>query len=177
MKQKTPKWHVLIFSLIMSFGVIVFCFVFSELALRLFAPQNTEPNPRGLYANDPELDFVLTPQQSGISRSPEWNVKVETNSLGIRERELTNKAIGERRILILGDSFTFGAGVETDEAYPRRVEEFLRAEGCPEAMVINAGIPAYSTLQEAIWFKRIVDLIQPDAVILGFFSETIFTIT
>lgn len=169
MKQKTPKWRVLIFSLIMSFGVVVFCFVIAEITLRLFAPQNTEPNPRGLYAKDPELDFVLAPKISGVSKSPEWNVKVETNSIGIRERELTKKAIGERRILILGDSFTFGSGVEVEEVYPRQVEGFLQSGGLPNFTVINAGVPAYSTFQEVIWFERIVDLIQPDAVILGFF--------
>jgi lysophospholipase L1-like esterase len=89
--------------------------------------------------------------------------------MGLRERELPPKVPSERRLLILGDSFTFGHGVEGLEAYPQRIEEVLRAEGQPELTVVNAGVPGYGTRQETLWFERILNQVLPDAVLLGFF--------
>ena len=141
----------------------------AELTLRIFAPQITIPHPRGHYALDPELDFILTPNRSSLIANPEWKMQVVTNTLGLREREFDIKGPEERRLLILGDSFTFGMGVAAEEAYPRVMEQQLRAAGFPNVMVINGGMPGYGTRQSEILFERIVERALPDAVLLGFF--------
>jgi lysophospholipase L1-like esterase len=49
-------------------------------------------------------------------------------------------APGERRILCVGDSHTYGVGVEPAEAYPAQLQDVLRARGV-RVHVVNAGAP------------------------------------
>lgn len=53
---------------------------------------------------------------------------------------------GELLVLAVGDSHTFGVGVEPDEAYPAQLEAILRRRGV-RARVINAGAPGRNSRQ------------------------------
>jgi hypothetical protein len=75
--------------------------------------------------------------------------------------------VGVPRVLVLGDSFTFGWGVLDDEPYPQRTEQLLRARGL-DVEVINAGIPGYNTEQEAALLDELMPRFQPDQVVLGY---------
>jgi hypothetical protein len=158
---------------LLSFGVfgvsILLSLGLSEVILRGFFPQNTEPHPPGLYQLDSELGFVLTPGASGTLHDLEWVIDVHVNSMGLRERELGKKQRGETRLLVLGDSFTYGVGVNAKDAWPKQVEKRMKKDGRHWLTVINAGVPQYGTHQEAVWFERIANLVQPDAVLLGVF--------
>jgi lysophospholipase L1-like esterase len=105
----------------------------------------------------------------GSSRGPEFELSIRINSLGMREREIGPRRAGERRLLVLGDSFTFGAGVEAEQAFPRRLEAELRAAGRENVLVLNGGVPAYGTTQQSAWLERLASRIEPDAVLLAFF--------
>jgi hypothetical protein len=119
--------------------------------------------PRGLFVEDAALEYALRPGFSGISRSPEWEVPVAINALGLRERELPVEGPGERRVLVLGDSFTFGDGVKAEEAYPRRIEAELEAAGSG-LRVVNAGVPGYGMRKEALFFQRIGEVVAAGVV-------------
>ena len=54
---------------------------------------------------------------------------------------------------MLGDSFTFGTGVEEDEAFPARIGRRATPGGTP-AEGINAGIGGYGVPDEVAWFAR-----------------------
>ena len=75
------------------------------------------------------------------------------------------KAPGEFRILLLGDSFTLGWGLDPDETFASKLEEKLASAGTP-ATVIPAGIEAYSTDQECLWLEEHGARYQPDVVIV-----------
>ncbi len=68
----------------------------------------------------------------------EFRTLVTTNSLNMRDAEIVSKQPGEYRILCLGDSFTFGLGVNVPEAYPKVLERLLR-EKKSNISVINGG--------------------------------------
>src|SRR5204863_5478399 len=53
---------------------------------------------------------------------------------------------GEVRILCVGDSHTYGVGVEPDESYPAQLEQVLQARGVP-ARVVNGGAPGQNSGQ------------------------------
>lgn len=53
---------------------------------------------------------------------------------------------GEIRILCVGDSHTYGVGVEPQDSYPAQLEAVLRARGIP-ARVVNAGVPGMNSAQ------------------------------
>ena len=61
-------------------------------------------------------------------QTSEFKHDVVLNSLDLREAESGPKTNGEYRILVLGDSFTYGLGVEEDETYVRLTESLLTAQ-------------------------------------------------
>lgn len=98
---------------------------------------------------DPWLGWTNRPGAEGI------------NSRGLRDREHGVKH--GRRILCLGDSFTWGAGVRSDETYARILEGETGLE------TINAGVCGWGTAQELLWLQREGFGYAPDVVVLGFF--------
>lgn len=87
------------------------------------------------------------------------------NSLGLRDIEFpSEKPAGENRILILGNSTTFGSGVAMEDTYPKQLEKILG----PPYRVINAGGQG-SSLPESIAFLKETGFdFKPDLIVLGF---------
>ena len=76
---------------------------------------------------------------------------------------------GTLRIACLGDSFTFGTGVGDEETYAAYLAGFL-AERYPSSgpiEVINAGIEATGTGEQALWYETWVRRFRPHLVILA----------
>ena len=95
-----------------------------------------------------------------------FNQKIlNTNSKGLRGKKdfpyTKNKE--KLRILILGDSFTFGDEVSDDETYSHYLQEML-----PHTEVINMGVHGYGHDQMLILLKEEGIKYHPDIVILGF---------
>jgi hypothetical protein len=89
---------------------------------------------------------------------------LNTNSKGIRgTNEYEYGKAEKKRILILGDSFTFGEEVNDNESYSSYLQEML-----PLAEVINFGVHGYGHDQMLIYLKEEGIKYKPDIVILGF---------
>jgi lysophospholipase L1-like esterase len=117
------------------------------------------------YRADPVLSHTLRPSWSGIHQKLEFKVSVRTNALGFRGREIPAQPDpGTFRILTLGDSFTFGWGVEEEETFIRVLERRLSAVGRVE--VINAGVPGYSADQYLLFLRTRGFALRPDAILL-----------
>jgi hypothetical protein len=99
-------------------------------------------------------------------------VPVHINSLELRDaREYAlAKKPNTFRILVLGDSVTFGHG--SVHTYPELLEARLRAWR-PEVdwQVWNAAVPGYNTSQELAHLLEVGGTFQPDLVIVGFFEN------
>jgi hypothetical protein len=96
---------------------------------RLILPAYLPPHPRGLYLSDPDLGYRYAPNFKG--RINWWRrhpIRVRTNSLGLRDRDYGTKAPNVTRVLMLGDSQTFGM-VEEDASLPRLLEKELNEAG------------------------------------------------
>jgi len=90
---------------------------------------------------------------------------VNTNSKGLRgntEYEYA-RTPGKQRILVLGDSFTFGTDVSDDETYSHDLESAL-----PNTEVLNLGVQGYGQDQMLLYLKEEGVKYHPDIVILGF---------
>lgn len=124
----------------------------------------------GFYLSDPELGQRLSPGYDG------WfaGVPVRINSLGFRDQrdyEL-QKPPGAFRILVLGDSVTFGHGTRSDTTYPFLLEQRLRAwKPDVEWQVWNLGVPGYATSQELAYLERVAARYQPDLAVVGFYQN------
>ncbi len=95
------------------------------------------------------------------------NHPVLPNAYGLREREIGPKEPGVFRILVLGDSVTFGHGQPVEVTFARQLEQIL-ADKEPRIEVLNAGIPGWSTYQERLFYEQYGESLAPDLVLVAF---------
>ncbi len=95
---------------------------------------------------------------------PEAVTKIHTNSLGLRapERPLA-KPPGVRRVVLMGDSITFGAGVDDADALGVQLQTAVTATAVE---VWNAGVPGYAMADFAGQLPSQVLPLQPDLLVL-----------
>jgi len=92
-----------------------------------------------------------------------------TNSLGYRDVEHEReKSPGTRRLVALGDSFAWGAGIEFDDAWPRRLQRGLTAHRREEWETISLALPGMNTVEQAELLRTDALAWDPDVVVLGF---------
>lgn len=92
-----------------------------------------------------------------------------TNSLGYRDNEHPLvKPPGLRRALVLGDSFTWGARIEFDDAYPRRLERGLARHRGESWEVISLARSGMNTVEEGEQLASEGLAYDPDVVVLGY---------
>src|SRR3954447_14578051 len=126
----------------------------AEVAVRIFWPQPAFYASPGLFVDDPKVGHRMRPGLRGeVGNWAEFTTQVRINRLGIRGPEIGPRRPGVRRVLVLGDSFTFGTGVEEEEAFPARLAAELTRAGIP-AEGINAGMGAYGVPDEVAWFEN-----------------------
>ncbi len=116
------------------------------------------------YQKDDVLWWVPRNNIHGVhNKHGSFETTFNTNSSGIRDKEYSlNKPKGIQRIVVIGDSYTWGFGVNDSEIYTERLEAIL-----PNTEVINLGVTAYSLWQEILYLKREGLKYDPDIVILG----------
>jgi hypothetical protein len=103
----------------------------------------------------------------GYWSTPEFRIKIKHNSLGFRDNEYSpSKTSGKKRIIFLGDSFTWGWGIKKDEIYTERLENIL-----DNSEVINMGIPGYGVEQEFNVLNQYALRFAPDIIVVGFFLD------
>jgi hypothetical protein len=124
----------------------------------------------GFYVSDAVLGQRLAPNYDGwFAGQP-----VRINALGFRDDRdyAIEKPAGTFRILVLGDSVTFGHGTRSDTTYPYLLEQRLR-EWKPDTewQVWNLGVPGYATSQELAYLERVGARYEPDLVIVGFYQN------
>ncbi|MFC1810885.1 hypothetical protein ACFLZH_05275 [Patescibacteria group bacterium] len=97
--------------------------------------------------------------------------EIRINKLGLRDDELLkSKPDNTKRILVLGDSFTFGMGVSHKNIYTEILERILNEkEDGLRYEVVNTGSIGYTTDNEFMLLKDKGLQLDPDMVIVGFF--------
>jgi len=95
---------------------------------------------------------------------------IKINSDGLRDYEYDiNKSNNTFRIIVLGDSFSFGWGVELDDVYMKVLERKLNNLSKEiKYEVINLGVAGYNSKQEVELFKLKGIKYKPDLIIIGF---------
>lgn len=146
----------------------------AEIAVRVFDPLGVsyfEESSR--YHFDKIADTVLVYKHAPGLRRVYQGVEVSTNELGLRDRVIAAKSAGEVRILLLGDSVTFGWGVRAEATFARKLESLLSAELGRPVRTVNAGVGSYNTAQEHAFLTRYADVIEPDLVVLVYVSNDV----
>ena len=110
-------------------------------------------NPRGYFDDD-------------------GGVIMTVDALGMRSRATPTppeKPAGTYRVLVLGDSFTFGVGVRDADTFCRRLETKLTARHERPVDVLNAGVQGYNTRDEVLYLEKQWLGLDPDLVLIVFY--------
>jgi lysophospholipase L1-like esterase len=114
------------------------------------------------------LNKFLPSIPAALGGNPVWEISL--NSEGFRNGEFPKeKPPSAFRIICLGDSWTFGANVGQEEAYPQRLGALLRQE-FPAAHfeVFNLGVLGYSSYQGLELLRRKAIEMAPDLLVIAF---------
>jgi hypothetical protein len=143
----------------MGLGLALFL-ILAEFGLRLAGFQAF----RGVTytIEDSELSWINKTSTEVDVRGPDFRFEVRTNSLGLRGPELKPDT---QRILLLGDSYTFGSGVDDDETFAAQLQHILTEEGADGWEVVNGGVSGFGVMQSRIFAQRIWDDVDPRIVI------------
>ena len=161
-------------NLLLLVGALVLCAVGGEIVTRLLdrdiAPEaivNAQMRP----VIDPDKPiYYLRPGAVINSDGGNPNATAHINSIGYRGDEFVKeKSEGTFRVVCLGDSFTYGHGVNQDEMYPAQLEALLNGSGDPRRFqVYNFGVGGYNTEQEWITLRDRAGDYDPDMVTLQY---------
>lgn len=131
----------------------------ARLLLPVRTPEPVVPLSVGRF--DPTLGWSLEPLSHGVSHRTGQPVEYRINSKGLRDDETSyEKPPGTFRIVLLGDSRTFGFGVPIEEHFSTLLEGYFR-----NVEVINLGIGGYGIDQELLFLRSEGFRYEPDLVL------------
>lgn len=180
--QRPPETHmtgrpsVLLNIVLLAFALLLSC-IAMEVALRvIFAHSLDFSMEMWKYAvklkrpvANPDLSFAHVPNRSAFL----MGVPVSISSEGLRDREFSlEKPPGVYRVMMLGDSTTFGWGVRQEDTAAKFLERKLNGalpSGFDHVEVMNTGVGNYDTVQEVTYYETIGWKYHPDLVVLVFF--------
>ena len=104
-----------------------------------------------------------------------WNImpsmpyRVVTNREGFRNKDDVEFPKTRQRVLLLGDSFTFGPYLPNHHTYPSLLQNLK-----PELEVLNAGIAGHTITDEASLFIDKAQFVAPDITVLQVLDNDLY---
>ncbi len=90
--------------------------------------------------------------------------EVSTSAQRLRNRRVKKKRADATRVLVIGDSVSFGWGVEDHETWPLQLEQQLRDKG-REVEIINASMPGVFSATMLLYCQNVAPDFEPDLVL------------
>jgi len=181
-RRVRARWPLFVLALFVGFFLAEVGVRLLNLGPPVYAAHHFEPRagipftqlPDGPISYQPNVTFASVYDLAGDARGyfgRDGRITYEINQYGMRGPAVPiAKAKGVFRIVCLGDSITFGEGVRYPDTYPAQLQKLL-AQSMPDRRVevLNAGVQAYGTKEEAAFYLVQCSPFTPDVVILGFF--------
>lgn len=162
---------------------LILAILIAEWVIRFAQPQLTYSQAKSVSLKvTSKSDLIpsdLKPNHETIhiGNTHEFSYPIKINSLGYRMKEFTiKKPPDEYRILMLGDSMTFGYGVEQEYNIPSKLEEKLNRALLENSLngkkvqIINAGFTGGKAPDTYYLYLAKIGLeLEPDLVIVNYF--------
>ena len=140
----------------------------TEVTLRVTdAVPEVESPLSGSHQSDAYLGWSGKPNLRLRFRRPEFDALVEHDAEGWRQPKPPRPAVPTSRILVLGDSFTWGWGVSQGQVFTDLLQAALPAT----VAVYNRSVPGFGTAQEYLLLERELAARVYDAVVLMFYMN------
>jgi len=166
-----------LFNLLLIFAGTFFSLIIVEGIFYFFYPISYRMPPKQLPDNVwhellhrpsaiPGIAYELVPNREKYAQG----ALVDINSFGMRDDEPHPKEDHSlHRIAALGDSFTFGFGVNGEHTYSNVLEQLLNEKEADQYEVLNFGVGGYSTYDEALVLQYKAMAWDLDYVVIGYF--------
>ena len=173
-----PRISKLAGNLLLAAASTLLALAGGEAALRIFRPVQylKPPEPEKYRSREeslyrpsqvPGLTYEMRPGRDGVFEG----MRVRTNLLGMRGAEPESDPSAVYRIVVLGDSFTFGFLVEERDTFVSLLQDRLGAGPAPggkKVEVLNLGVVGYTSRDEAVVMKTKALPLRPRGVIIAY---------
>ena len=140
-------------------GAAVAALLIAELGLRLAG------------RSAPSSYLLLPPHARVRDVQTDWDVTYVTNAMGLRDDEVCRaRPKGARRIVTVGDSYTFGQGCERGAIFPDRLEAILSALGTP-VEVVNVSRHGLGPADYEQLVRDVALPLSPDLIVVTVFGN------
>lgn len=143
-----------------GFGLAI-CEFFLDYRMKKVRKHSMDP---GLMQHDRILGWKLSSGWDGKHRHHDFNVRYKINSMGFRQSSAYD-AKGKRKVAMVGDSFTFGQGVNDQETFIERIN----MDSELDYTCFNFAIPGYSTDQELLLIQKNILRFSPEFILVVVF--------
>lgn len=159
----------------LSRGLLVVCIIgavvlLPELFLRFWLSSheiNGNYWARGAFSAHETAGYIHSPGYEGRAiRRGVFDVPVRIDENGLRQSNLSAQLQNRSRVLLLGDSFTFGLGVPEEKAFASLIQAELNPIGIG---VINGAQTGYGAQQESLLGLELIRKFEPDLVVSALF--------
>ncbi len=125
---------------------------------------------QGIYDSHPDADVgrVLAPNLKSRIGAGESSYLVQSNGLGVREREFElPKADGVLRVVLLGDSFVFATYVEAQQRFGAVLQKYLsmRSGYTGSIECLHLAVTSWNIRNECAFLRRQLSDLDPDLVV------------
>lgn len=166
-KSKTRSKRAVLFIAMLAIVVAV-PLLFAEIFLRLFHPQ-AMMWPRLQFS--PEYSVKMPPDTVMVNGMPgEWKFIYTVNADGYRGKAVPITNVYDKdNIVILGDSYSFGLGVNDGEEFPAIMSDKLQSSH----NIVNLGSAGWGLGQQIRRYFEFGQLFKPKTVILQYSANDV----
>ncbi len=167
--QRHPRTTLSLFFLV----CLVVMLLLLECGVRFFVPLETTS---GFFDTATDGRAIrLKPDYKGWMLSREFSAYVQTNAQGIRDpRSLAELRAASDRIMVMGDSFAFGFGVDYKEMFTHRLEKMLQDSGADAAVFSTGFDDGFGPVQYEYYLEKFCDRYDPSVVVMALFPYNDF---
>ncbi|WP_153038392.1 hypothetical protein [Balneola sp. EhC07] len=152
-RRRSQNFLLVLVSLVISLFV-------AELAVRIILPQDKmvtwlEMHPDGFMMN----------QTGGKAFQEFGEIKIDYRFTENRLRDVSINNEGSKKILALGDSFTFGLLLQEESSYINLLNEHLKNAGSDSVEILNGGVGGAGLADWPAWLEYNGANIDPDVIL------------
>lgn len=148
--------------------LFIFVILFAKSGIIL---NGTRTSAISLLKESPLVGYTYIPNVNFIGRDDkgEYTISIHINNIGFRGRDYNQKDIQseKQKIMVLGDSFAMGAGV--DKPFSEFIEDMLNNSRKEPVWVYNFGLMGYGTHNELGVLQKYGEDLMPSLVIVTFY--------
>jgi hypothetical protein len=159
---------------LLLFAALIFCDILCEVTLlnfKRFRPfpycfvGEHENRPSKYFVADSVIGWKMRPRVKFSWNGAEFHSTYVSNTSGFRASSDFDPFETRKKIVVVGDSFTFGTGIQYEDTYGARIESDL-----PGSVVYNLAMPGFGLDQVWLTLRNKGLPLKPDLVIVGLVS-------